>query len=237
MEVNGQMIPKPIQHGLIFEIPQAAATARRIYEDYRENKGTGSTEALTMAGLGTIGALAEQIPTISEPALLVESTQEPSKFAKFKEQMTRRLKPEFINAQKTDKDKFLEKNANAENLYKDEIKAFDRAGKPRVLSADEFAKYKTELEIAQKKALTTLYDSKVPVEEKNKEGINQAVIKKFVDLTSDEKSKFIKEAKADAKKFVQKSEKFGKERKTPSERRVESMKKTVDRSIQKSIKK
>ena len=237
MEVNGQMIPKPIQHGLIFEIPQAAATARRIYEDYRENKGTGSTEALTMAGLGTIGALAEQIPTISEPALLVESTQEPSKFAKFKEQMTRRLKPEFINAQKTDKDKFLEKNANAENLYKNEIKAFDRAGKPRVLSADEFAKYKTELEIAQKKALTTLYDSKVPVEEKNKEGINQAVMKKFVDLTSDEKSKFIKEAKADAKKFVQKSEKFGKERKTPSERRVESMKKTVDRSIQKSIKK
>ena len=126
---------------------------------------------------------------------------------------------------------------NSENLYKNEIKAFDRAGKPRVLSADEFAKYKTELEIAQKKALTTLYDSKVPVEEKNKEGINQAVMKKFVDLTSDEKSKFIKEVKADAKKFVEKSEKFGKERKTPSERRVESMKKTVDRSIQKSIKK
>ena len=142
-----------------------------------------------------------------------------------------------MQAQKSDKDKFLEKNANAQNIYKDEIKAFDRSGRPRVLSADEFAKYKEELEIAQKKALTTLYESKVPIVEKNKQGKDEAVMKNFIDLTSDEKNKFIKEAKQDAKKYVEKNEKFGKERKIPAERRVESMKKGVEHDIQKAIKK
>jgi len=62
-------------------------------------------------------------------------------------------------------------------------------------------------------------------------------MKNFIDLTSDEKNKFIKEAKQDAKKYVEKNEKFGKERKIPAERRVESMKKGVEHDIQKAIKK
>ncbi|MES2382409.1 MAG: hypothetical protein V4538_15285 [Bacteroidota bacterium] len=104
MIVNGEEIPKPVQHALPLEVIQVAATARRIYENYRKNKNASTPEALLNAGLGSIGALGEQIPVIETPIHAALATQDPQELDKFKEDIDRRIVPQIIR-EETDKTK------------------------------------------------------------------------------------------------------------------------------------
>lgn len=96
MEVGGKMLPKPVQHALPLEIIQFAATARRIFDNYRENKKESTPESLFNAGMGSIGALAEQIPVIETGVHLMEAAKDPYQAKKFKEDMMRRIKPQIL---------------------------------------------------------------------------------------------------------------------------------------------
>jgi hypothetical protein len=96
MEIGGQTIPKPAQHALPLEVIQFAATARRIYDNYRENKNASVPEAIYKAGLGSIGAGLEQVPVISTGVHAVMSTKDPVEAEKLKEDVTRRFEPQIL---------------------------------------------------------------------------------------------------------------------------------------------
>lgn len=149
MEVNGVMVPHPVQHAIPFEIVQLAATARRIYNNYSENKGAGKFESLEAAGMGSIGVLAEKIPTIGEATLAVEAVTDPYKGEKLKEDLAGRFKPQILKQLGiiggTDMEKLIEKHTSTDNVYKNELKSYDKKGHPKELSREEFLSYKDQL--------------------------------------------------------------------------------------------
>jgi hypothetical protein len=185
MEINGIKIPKPVQHAVPLEVIQMAATARRIYENYVDNKGVSSTTALTAAALGSIGSMAEQVPVIATPVLLAESIQEPSKFEKIKEDYKTRFQPRILQqlgiVGDSDEEKFINKHVSGDNIYKNDLKAFDkRSGKPIEITSELFLKYKEELGKEQSKRLKYMYD--------NGAVASNGRQKPFSDLTSNEKT-------------------------------------------------
>ena len=222
MEIGGVMMPHSVQHALPLEVMQLAATARRIYNNYSENAGKETTEALLYAGVGSIGALAEKIPVIATPVLMAESIQDPYKYEKLKEDLGRRFKPQLfkdigaING--GEMEKFVEKHSSVDGVFRNELKAYDRKGKPREISVDEFKGYKKALEEEQQRRLQYLYLNGFVVADKAK---NKPVLKKFDDLTPDEKAEAIKIEKANATKFV-KDEFLGEKRMTGREKRAKN---------------
>ena len=96
MEINGKMIPKPVQHALPLEIIQLAATMKHIHQNYVEKKGEGEFSAELHAGLGSIGALAEQIPVVETGVNAVLATKEPYYGEKLKADVKRRFEPQIL---------------------------------------------------------------------------------------------------------------------------------------------
>lgn len=95
MEVNGKMIPKPVQHALPFEIIQWAATARHIYDNYKD-KGGNTFQSTYEAGMGSIGALIEQVPVIETAAHLAGAASNPYEAEKLKDDVKRRFEPQIL---------------------------------------------------------------------------------------------------------------------------------------------
>lgn len=96
MSVGGKMIPKPIQHALPLEIIQFAATARRVYDNYREHKDASVPEAIEKAGLASIGALTEQIPVVETVAHTIGAFNNPYEAKKLEEDVQRRFEPQIL---------------------------------------------------------------------------------------------------------------------------------------------
>lgn len=153
MEVGGEMIPVPVQHALPLEVIQTAATARRIYENYKENKNATTPEALYKAGLGSIGASLEQIPVIETGVHAVMATQDPVESENLKEDIKRRFQPQILREtgiiQKGELDKsqkewkYIEdKGFKITEPKKETINVFDKEGKKIHVSEDEFDKLK-----------------------------------------------------------------------------------------------
>lgn len=95
MEVNGQLIPKPVQHAIPLEVVQLAATARRLYEDKKENKEV-TFNTLEKTALGSIGALVGDVPIISTPVEAIEASKSDYEAKKFKEDMESRFTPQIL---------------------------------------------------------------------------------------------------------------------------------------------
>lgn len=95
MEVGGVMLPKPVQHALPLEIIQLAATMRRIYDNYK-SKGENDFSSLYEAGMGSIGAMAEQIPIIETGAHIIGATKTPYEGEKLKDDLKRRIVPQIF---------------------------------------------------------------------------------------------------------------------------------------------
>ncbi len=167
MDINGVMMPKPVQHALPFEIIQMAATARRIYDHYKQDKNANDIEALTAAGLGSIGALTEQIPIVETPMHAVLATQDPLEAAKLKEDMKRRIEPQiarefgaFDNDFKKSKEgKFLDdKGLKIVDINKEGLHPVDESGnrikiddeKVNALKQRREEKLQAEISIAMK---------------------------------------------------------------------------------------
>lgn len=151
MIVNGKEIPKPVQHALPLEVIQLAATARRIYENYRENKNASTTEALYKAGLGSIGAMMEQIPIIETPMHGILATQDPMEATKFQEDIERRIKPQIMREygafdrdfKKSKEGKFLdEKGLKIVDINKEGIHPLDQNGQKIKLTEEKFQQLK-----------------------------------------------------------------------------------------------
>jgi hypothetical protein len=96
MEVGGVMLPKPVQHALPLETIQLAATMRHIYDNYKYRKDASTFEAMYEAGMGSIGALAEQIPVIETGAHLFGAFNNPYEAGKLKEDVKRRFQPQIL---------------------------------------------------------------------------------------------------------------------------------------------
>jgi hypothetical protein len=96
MEVDGKKIPKPVQHALPLEIIQWSATMRRIYDNYVDNKHENVINSIAAAGLGSIGALAEQIPVVETPVRIMGAISDPYQAKKLKEDMERRVEPQIL---------------------------------------------------------------------------------------------------------------------------------------------
>lgn len=96
MSVGGKMIPKPVQHAIPLEIIQFAATARRVYENYKDNKGASTPEAIEKAGLASIGALTEQIPVVETVAHTIGAFTNPYEAKKLEEDVKRRFQPQIL---------------------------------------------------------------------------------------------------------------------------------------------
>jgi hypothetical protein len=96
MEVGGKMLPKPVQHALPLEIIQWAATARHIYDNYKDNKNEGTFTSILNAGLGSIGALTEQIPVVETATHTIGAFKNPYEGEKLKEDVTRRFQPQIL---------------------------------------------------------------------------------------------------------------------------------------------
>jgi len=146
MMINGKEVPVQTQHALPLEVIQLASTARRVYENYRQNKNASNTEALTMAGLASIGAVAEMNPVIETPTNLVLATQDPKETDKLKEDLGRRLVPQIIREQ-TDKTKgsedlkFLQdKELKIVPLHKEGLQPVDEKGKRIFVTPELFKK-------------------------------------------------------------------------------------------------
>jgi hypothetical protein len=95
MEVNGVMMPKPVQHALPLEIIQWAATARHIYDNYKQ-KGENKFQSIYRAGMGSIGAVAEQVPIIETAAHVFGAFGNPYEAEKLKEDVQRRFEPQIL---------------------------------------------------------------------------------------------------------------------------------------------
>jgi len=96
MEVGGVEIPKPTQHALPLEVIQTAATARRLWNKYNEDEDISTFEAIAKAGLGSIGAVAEQIPIIETPVHMIMATQDPYEAKKLGEDIKGRVQPQIL---------------------------------------------------------------------------------------------------------------------------------------------
>jgi hypothetical protein len=183
MDINGIKIPKPVQHAVPLEVIQMAATARRIYENYVDNKGASNTTALTAAALGSIGSMIEQIPVVSTPILLAESIQDPTKFEKLKEDYKNRLQPRILQqlgvVGDSDEEKFIKKHSSSDNIYKNELKAYDKRGKQQEVTNDLFFKYREEIAKEEAKRLKYMYN--------NGAIASNGKQKAFDDLTDEEK--------------------------------------------------
>ena len=162
MEVGGAMIPKAAQHALPLEVIQFAATARRIYENYRNNKNATIPEAIYKAGLGSIGAALEQVPVISTGVHAVMATKDPVEAEKLKEDISRRVVPQIVR-EHTDKTegsddlKFLDdKGLKIVDLHKEALHPIDKNGKD-VFVTDELFKKVSDLRREKiKKAISKL---------------------------------------------------------------------------------
>lgn len=222
MEIGGKMVPHAVQHALPLEVMQLAATARRIYNNYSENAGKETLEALFYAGVGSIGALVEKLPGIATPVLMAEAVEDPYKYEKLKEDLGRRFKPQLfkdigaING--GEMEKFVEKNSSVDGVFRNELKAYDKKGKPREISVDEFKGYKKALEEEQQRRLQYIYLNGFVVADKAQ---NKPVLKKFADLTPDEKAEAVKIEKANASQYV-KDELLGEKRMTGKEKRTKT---------------
>jgi len=183
MEINGVKIPKPVQHAVPLEVIQMAATSRRIYENYVDNKGTSTITALTAAAVGSIGGFVEQIPVISAPVLTLESIQDPTKFEKLKEDYKNRLQPRILQqlgvVGDSDEEKFIKKHSSTDNIYKNDLKAYDKNGKQLVVTNDLFFKYREEIAKEEAKRLKYMYDKGAIA--------SNGKLKAFDDLTDEEK--------------------------------------------------
>jgi len=216
MEINGKMIPKPVQHALPLEVIQMAATSRRIYENYIDNKGASSIPALTAAGLGSIGSMVEQVPVISTPVLAVESIQDPSKLNKLEEDWKNRWQPRVLQQLgiigDSDKEKFIKKHVTGDNVYRNELNAYDKSGVKEV-SPELFLKYKEKLFEDQSKRLKYMYEHGAIA--------SDAKQKPFSELTADEKTVEIARLKRESTDDI-KEKVLGKKRKTIPEIRLNS---------------
>lgn len=96
MSINGEMIPKPVQHALPLEVMQLAATARRIFDKYNDEKDASTPLAIYHAAMGSIGAMIEQIPVIEIGAHLVGATNNPYEAEKLKEDIKGRVQPQIL---------------------------------------------------------------------------------------------------------------------------------------------
>lgn len=137
MMLGDTEVPKPVQHALPLEIIQVAATARRIYDNYRENKNASMPEALLAAGLGSIGALAEQIPVIETPVHAILATQDPVEADKLKEDLKRRIEPQILREygmydtdfKKSKEGQFLDnKGLKIVDIHKEAVHPLDKEG-------------------------------------------------------------------------------------------------------------
>lgn len=235
MEINGVKIPKPVQHAVPLEVIQMAATARHIYDNYVDNKGTSTIPALTAAALGSIGAMAEQVPVISTPVLAIESIQEPAKLEKLKEDYITRLQPRILQqlgvVGDSEEEKFIKKHTSEGNIYRNELKYFDKYGKPKEVSPELFMKYKESLIEDQSKRLKYMYDNGAI----GKDG----KLKSFSDLTEDEKSVEITRLKRESTEKV-KEELLGHKKKTLPEiilnSKIQKARNLFEKKYQKDIK-
>jgi hypothetical protein len=104
---------------LPLEIIQTAATTRRLWNKYNEDEETSTFEAITKAGLASIGAVAEQVPIIETPVHMIMATQEPYEAKKLGEDIKGRVQPQILKETgiipKEDKEKkvFTEKEMEA----------------------------------------------------------------------------------------------------------------------------
>lgn len=96
MSVGGKMVPKPVQHAIPLEIIQFAATARRVYDNYKEDKGKSTPEAIEKAALASIGALSEQIPVVETVAHTIGAFNDPYEAKKLEEDAKRRFQPQIL---------------------------------------------------------------------------------------------------------------------------------------------
>lgn len=95
MRVDGENIPKPVQHALPLEVLQVAATARHIY-DLSIKKKENPFEATLKAALGSIGAVAGELPVVETPVHLEEAATTPYGEGKLKEDVERRFEPAIL---------------------------------------------------------------------------------------------------------------------------------------------
>jgi hypothetical protein len=96
MSVGGEMIPKPVQHALPLEIIQFAATARHVYDHYRDDKNASLPESIEKSGLASIGALTEQIPVIETIAHTIGAFNNPYEAKKLEADAKRRFVPQIL---------------------------------------------------------------------------------------------------------------------------------------------
>lgn len=161
MEINGERISKPIQHALPFEIIQWAATMRHIYDNYTENKGSNPFEATWKAGLGSIGALAEQVPIIETPVHLINAASDPYEGKKLEEDLKRRFEPQILREtgvvgnQANPLKKLKDKYVDSENIFKNDLEK--TVGK--TLTSDEFKKYKDSRDEKINTNIESLYNN------------------------------------------------------------------------------
>ena len=73
-----------------------AATSRRLWDKYNQDAETSTPEAIYKAGLGSIGAVAEQIPIIETPVHMVMATQDPYEGQKLEEDIKGRFQPQIL---------------------------------------------------------------------------------------------------------------------------------------------
>ncbi len=206
MEVNGEMLPKPVQHALPLEVIQMAATAKHIYDNYKENKGSSDFEASLNAGLGSIGALAEQIPIINTGVEALGALSDPYEGTKLKEDIKRRFQPQIlketgvIGNKKGSLEMLKEKNADSHYLFKNDLEK--SIGKK--ISMGQFNNYKNER------------DSKINdyTEKLYKNGINGKPYDQLTEEEQRDETSYLKtKATEETKKKL-----FGKEIKTSKEK-------------------
>lgn len=214
MEVNGKMIPKPVQHALPLEIIQTAATARHIYDNYRDNKDASQFESLLNAGLGSAGALAEQIPIVATAGLAVEGLNDPYKGNKFKEDIKRRFEPQIlretgvIGDKKDPLKKLQHKYADSENIFRNDLKVRDKQGNLKEVSKEDFHTYKSQRDEKINADIEKLYNH----------GIGG---KKFDELTEQEVRDEITYIKNNATKET-KEKLFGKQKESSEDKKEQS---------------
>ena len=204
MMVGGEMIPKPVQHALPLEIMQLAATSRHIYDNYKDNKGASTFESITNAGLGSIGAVAEKIPVIATGALAVESTVEPYKAEKLKEDISRRFKPQIltetgvIGNKKDAKTALLERNTKDGGIFRNDMKVYDANGKRRLPTVEEFQSFKEKRKEILQEKLNNLYEGSSPMNMVIDKETGKTTKKSYDDMTEAERFSAISSIKTKA---------------------------------------
>jgi broad specificity phosphatase PhoE len=96
MLIDGEEVPVPVQHALPLQIIQLAATARRIYDLNSYKKHASNFEAISKAGLGSIGALLSETPILETSEHLYEATQSDYGVEKLAEDAKRRVIPSIL---------------------------------------------------------------------------------------------------------------------------------------------